>query len=374
MFIHKMSLSCLCACLLAAISPQVLAAQPITDIFPAQSQFHTHGSNIQFFQLPGSNIKQLFTVWFQGDGERAGNNVQIFGALRLLTAHSWTAPVPLTVKDVGYPDVNPALYVGTDSKGNNKFYLFWEKIYFHQWEGAVVHTNVATFTGRIRSLKHLAWSDPGLEGKNITSAPEVLFPSSYWLNVKDQLDNTWPLKQGKFKPFGFKNAPTLTVDDVQRLYNIARLRLAFFTRDDYRAFKLKIMNLNEGVSSDNQKLIAQSNSFRELFNREKKSSEGVRNDLISFMYWIYDMDASLKMRDTLLNPKSKYYRTGWETRSKPLRITLKNGAERLLLPLYSDLLNFSLVIYSDDHGASWRRANNPIMSRAGIQPALIRLS
>ena len=86
------------------------------------------------------------------------------------------------------------------------------------------------------------------------------------------------------------------------------------------------------------------------------------------------MDASLKMRDTLLNPKSKYYRTGWETRSKPLRITLKNGAERLLLPLYSDLLNFSLVIYSDDHGASWRRANNPIMSRAGIQPALIRLS
>jgi len=56
---------------------------------------------------------------------------------------------------------------------------------------------------------------------------------------------------------------------------------------------------------------------------------------------------------------------GWMTRIHP--ITLESG--RILLPLYSDGFNFSMVAISDDDGATWR-PSLPIVGRGPIQPAL----
>jgi predicted glycoside hydrolase/deacetylase ChbG (UPF0249 family)/predicted neuraminidase len=56
---------------------------------------------------------------------------------------------------------------------------------------------------------------------------------------------------------------------------------------------------------------------------------------------------------------------GWMTRIHP--ITLENG--RILLPLYSDGFNFSMVAISDDEGTTWRNSL-PIVGRGPIQPAL----
>jgi predicted neuraminidase len=56
---------------------------------------------------------------------------------------------------------------------------------------------------------------------------------------------------------------------------------------------------------------------------------------------------------------------GWMTRIQP--VTLESG--RILLPLYSDGLNMSLVAISDDNGATWR-PSLPIVGRGPIQPAL----
>jgi predicted neuraminidase len=58
---------------------------------------------------------------------------------------------------------------------------------------------------------------------------------------------------------------------------------------------------------------------------------------------------------------------GWMTRIKPL--LLENG--KILLPLYSDGYNFSIVAISEDDGDTWR-PSLPIVSRGGIQPALVR--
>lgn len=58
---------------------------------------------------------------------------------------------------------------------------------------------------------------------------------------------------------------------------------------------------------------------------------------------------------------------GWMTRIKPL--LMENG--RIVLPLYSDGYNFSMMAISDDDGESWR-PGLPIISRGGIQPALAR--
>lgn len=57
--------------------------------------------------------------------------------------------------------------------------------------------------------------------------------------------------------------------------------------------------------------------------------------------------------------------TGWMTRIKPL-IT-QSG--RILLPLYSDGFNMSLMAVSDDDGESWR-PGRPLVGRGPIQPAL----
>jgi predicted neuraminidase len=56
---------------------------------------------------------------------------------------------------------------------------------------------------------------------------------------------------------------------------------------------------------------------------------------------------------------------GWMTRIPP--VTLESG--RILLPLYSDGFNFSIVAISDDDGTTWR-PSLPIVARGPIQPAL----
>jgi predicted neuraminidase len=56
---------------------------------------------------------------------------------------------------------------------------------------------------------------------------------------------------------------------------------------------------------------------------------------------------------------------GWMTRIKPL--VFPNG--RIVLPLYSDGYNMSLMAISDDHGATWR-PSLPVVGRGPIQPAL----
>jgi len=59
--------------------------------------------------------------------------------------------------------------------------------------------------------------------------------------------------------------------------------------------------------------------------------------------------------------------TGWMTRTHP--IALPSG--RILLPLYSDGFNLSLVAISDDAGQNWR-ASKPIVGLGPIQPSIVR--
>ena len=59
--------------------------------------------------------------------------------------------------------------------------------------------------------------------------------------------------------------------------------------------------------------------------------------------------------------------TGWMPRTHPL--TLPSG--RILLPLYSDGFNASLVAISDDNSDTWR-ASRPIIGLGPIQPSLAR--
>jgi len=59
--------------------------------------------------------------------------------------------------------------------------------------------------------------------------------------------------------------------------------------------------------------------------------------------------------------------TGWMTRIKPL--VLESG--KILLPLYSDGFNLSLIAISEDEGQSWL-PSLPIVGRGPIQPTLVQ--
>jgi predicted neuraminidase len=63
---------------------------------------------------------------------------------------------------------------------------------------------------------------------------------------------------------------------------------------------------------------------------------------------------------------SKKRSIGWMTRIKPL---VENN--RIILPLYSDGFNFSLMAISEDHGNTWT-PSKPLVGKGAIQPALAR--
>jgi predicted neuraminidase len=60
-------------------------------------------------------------------------------------------------------------------------------------------------------------------------------------------------------------------------------------------------------------------------------------------------------------------RLGWMPRARPLILEGK----RLLLPLYSDGFDFSLVAFTDDGGQSWQ-TSAPIVGLGNVQPTLAR--
>ncbi|OOG77131.1 exo-alpha-sialidase [Algoriphagus sp. A40] len=61
---------------------------------------------------------------------------------------------------------------------------------------------------------------------------------------------------------------------------------------------------------------------------------------------------------------SKYRSIGWMTRIKPLVL-----GEKIILPLYSDGFNLSLMAISEDNGETWK-PSLPLVGRGPIQPAL----
>ena len=62
-----------------------------------------------------------------------------------------------------------------------------------------------------------------------------------------------------------------------------------------------------------------------------------------------------------------FSRMGWMGRNQPLE--LPSG--RILVPLYSDGYDFSLLAITDDGGKTWT-SSEPIVSMGGVQPSLVR--
>jgi hypothetical protein len=58
---------------------------------------------------------------------------------------------------------------------------------------------------------------------------------------------------------------------------------------------------------------------------------------------------------------------GWMTRVHPFVLDNK----RIIVPLYSDGFDFSIMAISDDGGRTWQ-ASRPLISFGGVQPSLVQ--
>jgi predicted neuraminidase len=68
------------------------------------------------------------------------------------------------------------------------------------------------------------------------------------------------------------------------------------------------------------------------------------------------------------NAADKYFRRmGWMTRVHPFVLNNK----RIIVPLYSDGFDFSIMAISDDGGRTWQ-ASRPLISFGGVQPSLVQ--
>ena len=82
------------------------------------------------------------------------------------------------------------------------------------------------------------------------------------------------------------------------------------------------------------------------------------------MWAEYALPYSKLILDASKDPEKR--QKGWMTRIHPL--SLESG--RILLPLYSDGYNISIIAISDDNGKYWK-ASNPIVGLGPIQPSLV---
>ncbi len=69
------------------------------------------------------------------------------------------------------------------------------------------------------------------------------------------------------------------------------------------------------------------------------------------------------VKDTLLG-YPYFRRMGWQTKNKAIFV-----GERIIIPFYSDGLNFSIMAITDDFGKTWK-FSNPLVGTGNIQPSM----
>src|SRR4051794_35170888 len=114
-----------------------LAADPIGElpagysaelVFPLH-QLHNHAPGIA--ELSSG---ELFVSWYRGSGERAADNVAVYGSRRKPGAKSWEEPF-LLADTPGFPDCNTALFVDR----NQQLWLFYPTILANTWESCLTN-------------------------------------------------------------------------------------------------------------------------------------------------------------------------------------------------------------------------------------------
>lgn len=258
----------------------------------------------------GSTITELpngdlLCAWFQGSGERTSDDVAIMGARYNHKTRQWGEP--FVMADVPeFPDVNPVLFIDAKSR----LWLAWYTVMAYQWSTSLLKTRISEDYQQKAGAPVWKWQD-------MIHVKADGSPNS-GIGENDRFVKTL---EKKFEEYYQYLASMGSVGDTGK---------AAFTKRNWERVKNHYMELAKGAN-----LLAEGTYTNEKGERVKKQ---------------------------LGYPLMR--RIGWQTRNKPLIL-----GNRILLPLYSDGLNLSLIAITEDFGATWT-FSEPILGGGAIQPAM----
>lgn len=249
----------------------------------------------------------ILAAWFQGSGERQADDVAIMGARLLKGRKNWTQPFVLAdVPD--FPDINPVLFIDPQ----NRLWLMWYTVLANQWESSI--------------LKYRLSEDyQQAQGSPVWHWQEVLH-----------------VKPGGKTERGIQGTDPFVGSLVRQLkeYDQYLPQILEAFPSDQRAA------MNKRWEARKKELISQAKG-EDLVRRGRITKENGES-----------VEAQLGY--------PQFRRLGWQTRNKPL--FLPSG--RMIVPLYADGFDFSLMAITDNGGKNWH-FSEPLVSIGGVQPALV---
>jgi predicted neuraminidase len=265
---------------------------------------------LQLQHCHGSSIvelpnKDLLVAWFQGSGERTADDVAIKGSRYNHITHRWSEP--FLMADVpDFPDINPVLFID----GKSRLWLVWYTVMAYQWQSSLLKYRISDNYMQDSGAPEWNWQDM------IHIKPDGNSPEGIGRN--DQFVRTLNRKYDEY---------------YQKLVSTGYIK-----------------NDGSGTITEERWENAR-NHYLDIAKGKNLMSNGTDVD-----------EKGEKIKTQLGYPLMR--RIGWQTRNKPL-IT----GNRMLLPLYSDGFDFSLIAITDDWGKTWQ-FSEPIVGGGNVQPTL----
>lgn len=249
--------------------------------------------------------KDILVAWFQGSGERTADDVAIKGSRYNSKTHQWSEPFLLA--DVpDFPDINPVLFIDDKSR----LWLVWYTVMAYKWETSILKYRISDNYLQDSGAPQWSWQDM-IHIKPDGNSPEGIGKNDQYVKTLERKYDEYYRYIDSSGYFKNKDAGGIT----KEMWDNARKE----TLDIARGVNL----MSKGKDID---------------------------------------DKGEKIETQLGYPLMR--RIGWQSRNKPLII-----GNRMLLPLYSDGLNLSMIAITDNWGKTWQ-FSEPIIGAGAVQPAL----
>lgn len=250
----------------------------------------------------------LLAAWFHGSGERTADDVAIKGARYNHNTNKWGEP--FTMADVpDFPDINPVLFIDN----NKQLWLVWYTVLAYQWQSSVLKYRISDNYLQESGAPEWKWQD--------------------MIHVKP--DGNSPEGIGRNDEF------VKTLNRKYDEYYLSLVSSGYIKKDD------------SGTITE------------ALWEQARSHYLGIAKGLNLISNGSDTDEKGEKVKAQLGYPLMR--RIGWQTRNKPLI-----AGNRILLPLYSDGFDFSLIAITQNSGKTWQ-FSEPIVGAGAVQPALALL-
>ncbi len=310
---------------------------PVTeDIFPLINE-HAHGSGI--VQLPDG---ELFAVWFQGDGERRAADGRVLAA-RKPVGQGWTEPFILA-NTKGIADINPCIFVDDQER----LWFFWYPVISTDWETSQTKYKYA-------EKGHYLYAD-GYETEPDWDWQEIMYPT--------------PCEDFRGQAIGFDNGEYIYGEKCGVPQYITEEQFKEHPLPDSEFVKIDDKYFTDSFVVELTRGMVNAANFIKENNFYGDDTEKLADELLTELPPRCRVGVGADNEYNRYNPIDRVI--CWQTKNKPLQFNY-NGKSRIMLPLYCDKFDCSMVGYTDDYGKTWEYSQ-PVSSTGNIQAATVQMN